>query len=110
MTRRQIFIASLLTVAGTAQLLVSHQTTGWVSNVLINTGTATALLVPLFLAQRQLEARVQRGKGETTQEVAALAQAVETTRAEVAASLEELRSGARRRVAGIQEADAEAYD
>jgi len=81
-------VGAAVTVVGIGQLLISHAISGWGSDVLVNTGTASLLFVPLFIAQRSMEARVRA----TQEDVDTLARDVMSQQAEVRQSLAELRA------------------
>ena len=84
---RAISTGALITLGGLAQLAVSYAVDGWASGVLVNTGTASLLFVPLFLAQRAMEARVRA----TQEDVDILTHEVQAQNAEVRQTLEEMR-------------------
>jgi xanthine/CO dehydrogenase XdhC/CoxF family maturation factor len=60
---------------------------GWLSSVLVNTGTGSLLFVPLFLVQRALETKVR----ETQQYVDDLSKNVQSSQADLQQSIDELR-------------------
>lgn len=84
---RRLLTGSVMTAAGAAQLTASYLLTGWASGVLVNTGTATLLFVPLYLVQRRMEQRVEA----TSNSVQELGREVHSTQAEVRQSIEDLR-------------------
>ncbi|HJT91375.1 MAG TPA: hypothetical protein VJ777_05465 [Mycobacterium sp.] len=79
-------IGAAVTLAGIAQLLLSYVVSGWTSDVLVNTGAASLLFVPLYLVQRNMEMSVR----ETRRSLENLSQEVQDSQAEVRQSLEEL--------------------
>jgi hypothetical protein len=81
------FVGSSITALGAGQLAGSYFASSWLSGVLVNSGTATLLFVPLFLVQQRMERRVERAQ----ESVAELGRTVENTRAEFQQSLDELR-------------------
>ncbi len=84
---RATSIGAVITLGGLAQLSVSYAVDGWASSVLVNTGTASLLFVPLFLAQRAMEARVRAAQ----EDVDILSREVQTHQAEVRQTLQEMR-------------------
>lgn len=81
----------LVTLAGVGQLWISNLVGDWASSVLVNTGTAALLFVPLYLVQRSLEKRVQSVQRQTAQAVDDLTRDVNSTRQDVQRSIDELR-------------------
>src|SRR4051812_6713129 len=77
-TRRRL-IGGAVTVAGLGQLALSYAWSGWASGVLVNTGTATLLFVPLYVVQQSMDLRVR----ETRESVASLEREVRDTQDEL---------------------------
>lgn len=80
-------VSAIVTILGAIQLAVSYHVQGWTSGVLVNTGTATLLFVPLFYIQQTLEVRVR----ETTRSVEQLKLDVQNTKNELRQDVEDLR-------------------
>ncbi|MGC5585640.1 hypothetical protein ACPYOC_14955 [Ornithinimicrobium sp. W1665] len=82
-----MWIGSAVTAAGAAQLYASYELEGWVSAVLVNTGTASLLFVPLFLVQRAMNVKVQA----TQRNLEVLSDEVHLAQEETRQTLSELR-------------------
>ena len=88
-TRRpgtNLVVGATVTLAGLSQLLLSYACSGWISSVLVNTGTASLLFAPLYLVQRKMEIRVR----ETKRSLDGLSREVRASQTELRQSMEEL--------------------
>ncbi|HEX2894911.1 MAG TPA: hypothetical protein VHO29_13010 [Marmoricola sp.] len=88
---------------GLAQLIAAHETTGYWSDLFLNTGAATLLLAPLYAMSAALGARVEQVRDQTTGEIHSLRTEVEASTQGLRTDIESLRAQVSER---IQEADA----
>lgn len=87
LSSRATWVGSAVTAAGVAQLYASYELEGWVSAVLVNTGTASLLFVPLYLVQRAMNVKVQA----TQRNLEVLTDEVHLSQEETRQTLSELR-------------------
>jgi hypothetical protein len=105
-------LAVALVFLGVVLLVVAWRASGYLSNLVLNVGTAVLLFAPLLYLQRLVEERVTRVQQETSASVAALtSQAADVGRQvdEASARLDELSESTMDRLRQAQDRDAQAF-
>lgn len=82
----------------------------WAAGVLVNLGAAVLLVVPLYLLNRRLDARIENVRAETKASVEALTDRVSTVEHEVGLRIDDVAASVSKRLAEERVQDLAAFD